>query len=267
MSLVRRLLLAAAIAALLCSTAFVAGYALKGGPSPTPTASGTGGVPADEPSPTVSETPTPTATPTATPVTDDPTPSETPKPVHTPKPTLEPGTALLSPGDEGDQVRDLQARLKQIYWFNADVSGTYGDVTEAAVRGFQAKREIPVTGEVDRRTLDRLTAMTTRQHTRRARRALQGRSGPVHRQDQLDAALRRGRQGRADARRALRRLDHADSRGRVPRLPQGRRPRVAPLRVVDAVLDVLRPRAGGALLVGLRDGGVRRGVARLREHP
>jgi hypothetical protein len=31
----------------------------------------------------------------------------------------------------------------------------------AAVRGFQAKREIPVTGEVDRRTLDRLHGMTT----------------------------------------------------------------------------------------------------------
>jgi peptidoglycan hydrolase-like protein with peptidoglycan-binding domain len=161
MLLVRRLLLATAIAALLCSTAFVAGYALKDGPSPTPTASGTGGVPTDEPSPTVSESPTPIATPTAAPVTDEPTPSDTPKPTHTPKPTLEPGPALLSPGDEGDQVRDLQARLKQIYWFNADVSGTYGDVTEAAVRGFQAKREIPVTGEVDQRTLDRLYAMTS----------------------------------------------------------------------------------------------------------
>jgi len=57
-------------------------------------------------------------------------------------------------------VRDLQARLKQIYWFNADVTGVYGDVTAAAVRGFQAKREIPVTGEVDQRTLDRLYAMT-----------------------------------------------------------------------------------------------------------
>ena len=61
----------------------------------------------------------------------------------------------------GTQVRDLQARLKQIAWFGADVTGTYGDVTADAVRGFQAKREIPVTGEVDRRTLDRLAAMTT----------------------------------------------------------------------------------------------------------
>jgi lipoprotein-anchoring transpeptidase ErfK/SrfK len=57
-------------------------------------------------------------------------------------------------------VRDLQARLKQIAWFTADVTGYYGDVTASAVRGFQAKREIPATGVVDARTLDRLHAMT-----------------------------------------------------------------------------------------------------------
>ena len=72
-----------------------------------------------------------------------------------------PGPALLSPGDEGAEVKDLQARLKQIDWFEADVTGFYGDVTTEAVRGFQAKREIPVTGEVDQRTLDRLHGMTT----------------------------------------------------------------------------------------------------------
>jgi hypothetical protein len=40
------------------------------------------------------------------------------------------------------------------------VTGTYGSVTVAAVSGFQGKRAIPVTGEVDQRTWDRLTAMT-----------------------------------------------------------------------------------------------------------
>ena len=73
---------------------------------------------------------------------------------------LTPGPALLRRGAEGDRVRDLQARLKQIGWFSGPVSGYYGDATTSAVRGFQAKREIPVTGEVDRRTLDRLAAMT-----------------------------------------------------------------------------------------------------------
>jgi len=73
---------------------------------------------------------------------------------------VRPGPALLSPGDEGDEVRDLQARLKQIAWYFGDVSGTFDDQTVEAVNGFQAKRQIPVTGEVDQRTLDRLDAMT-----------------------------------------------------------------------------------------------------------
>ncbi|GHJ59301.1 hypothetical protein NOK12_18190 [Nocardioides sp. OK12] len=76
------------------------------------------------------------------------------------EPAMVPGPALMGPGGQGEDVRDLQARLAQIGWFSAGVTGFYGDVTVASVRGFQAKREIPVTGEVDRRTLDRLLAMT-----------------------------------------------------------------------------------------------------------
>ena len=74
---------------------------------------------------------------------------------------LHPGPAILSAGDHGEQVRDLQARLVQIQWIFGDVSGHYDTETVQAVRGFQAKRRIPVTGEVDQRTLDRLAAMTT----------------------------------------------------------------------------------------------------------
>lgn len=73
---------------------------------------------------------------------------------------LHPGPTLIGPGADGDQVRALQARLIQIAWLSGDVSGTYDPTTTAAVKGFQDKREIPVTGEVDQRTLDRLEAMT-----------------------------------------------------------------------------------------------------------
>jgi peptidoglycan hydrolase-like protein with peptidoglycan-binding domain len=73
---------------------------------------------------------------------------------------LHPGPAILAAGDRGEQVRDLQARLKSIQWIFGDVTGSYDDDTVEAVRGFQAKRAIPVTGEVDQRTLDRLHAMT-----------------------------------------------------------------------------------------------------------
>jgi peptidoglycan hydrolase-like protein with peptidoglycan-binding domain len=73
---------------------------------------------------------------------------------------LKPGPALVAPGATGDGVRDLQARLKQIGWYFGDVTGTYANDTVTAVRGFQKKRGIPVTGEVDQRTQDRLHAMT-----------------------------------------------------------------------------------------------------------
>ncbi len=73
---------------------------------------------------------------------------------------LLPGPALMAAGSTGANVRDLQARLKQIGWWTGDVTNTYGPQTVEAVRGFQAKRAIPQTGEVDQRTRDRLYAMT-----------------------------------------------------------------------------------------------------------
>jgi peptidoglycan hydrolase-like protein with peptidoglycan-binding domain len=71
-----------------------------------------------------------------------------------------PGRPLLERGDTGMWVRQVQARLKQVRWYDGDVTGRYAGSTVAAVRGFQTKRRIPVTGEVDRRTLTRLKDMT-----------------------------------------------------------------------------------------------------------
>lgn len=73
---------------------------------------------------------------------------------------LKPGKTIMGPGSKGDDVRDLQARLRQIGWYEGQVDGIYGNLTKSAVKGFQEKRAIPVTGEVDQRTLDRLAAMT-----------------------------------------------------------------------------------------------------------
>jgi peptidoglycan hydrolase-like protein with peptidoglycan-binding domain len=72
-----------------------------------------------------------------------------------------PGPTLLASGDQGRDVRELEARLRQIAWFFGDVDNTFDDQTREAVSGFQAKRGIPATGEVDQRTLDLLDAMTT----------------------------------------------------------------------------------------------------------
>jgi peptidoglycan hydrolase-like protein with peptidoglycan-binding domain len=71
------------------------------------------------------------------------------------------GPAIYQAGDDGSEVRSLQARLRQIAWFAGDVSEHYGDQTVAAVQGFQSKRHVPVTGKVDRRTLDLLVGMTS----------------------------------------------------------------------------------------------------------
>ena len=76
------------------------------------------------------------------------------------RPELIPGKPLLKQGAKGMQVRDLQARLKQIGWYGGLVSDTYDAATAAGVRGFQAKRKIAVTGFVDQRTMNRLHSMT-----------------------------------------------------------------------------------------------------------
>jgi peptidoglycan hydrolase-like protein with peptidoglycan-binding domain len=71
-----------------------------------------------------------------------------------------PGPELLGQGDRGPEVRDLQARLRQIAWVFGDVDDAYDAELTEAVRGFQEKRRIAITGDVDRRTLDRLLEMT-----------------------------------------------------------------------------------------------------------
>ena len=83
------------------------------------------------------------------------------KPAAEPTPTVPPaGPPLLAPGDSGPEVRELQARLRQIAWFYGDVTDHYGDQTRTAIEGFQAKRGFEVTGVVDQRTLTRLEEMT-----------------------------------------------------------------------------------------------------------
>ncbi|GLX53689.1 lipoprotein [Streptomyces hygroscopicus subsp. hygroscopicus] len=67
---------------------------------------------------------------------------------------------LWGPGDSGVGVRGLQARLRQLDWLFDGPTGSYDDLTERAVRGFQGRRGLPVTGETDAVTWRRLVAMT-----------------------------------------------------------------------------------------------------------
>ncbi|MGW1206176.1 L,D-transpeptidase family protein [Streptomyces cyaneofuscatus] len=123
-------------------------------PAPSPTDDGkgaTGGV-TPPPSPSVSPPASPSAPPAG--------------PVTAPPPTARPSTApppprvLLRTGSEGAQVRELQARLRQIGHFGRTPTGYYGTVTAEAVRSFQAKRGTEATGATDAVTWRKLLAMT-----------------------------------------------------------------------------------------------------------
>lgn len=141
MLLVRRLVLVVTLAVLVSATAYGAGWASKRDdrPAPAPVAVGS---PAPDVAPHLTPTPAPITAPEV-------------------EPDPEPVVPLLEPGDEGPQVRELQARLAQIDWFLVAPTGSYGDLTAEAVSGFQAKRGLPATGSVDRPTMDRLLGMTT----------------------------------------------------------------------------------------------------------
>ena len=109
---------------------------------------------------------TSTSVVTAAPSTTAASPSETtPTPSASSSsatPTAAPATAdgVLAPGATGDKVRELQARLAQLFWYDGAVTGTYDDKTTAAVSGFQTKRGLPASGTVDQPTWDTLVGMT-----------------------------------------------------------------------------------------------------------
>jgi hypothetical protein len=92
----------------------------------------------------------------STPPADD-----APKPSKTPSaPAAAPAAVLWSRGDSGRDVRELQARLRQVAWLYDGPTGSYDDLTERAVKGFQGKRGLPRTGRTDTVTWKRLKAMT-----------------------------------------------------------------------------------------------------------
>ncbi|MFF8598505.1 L,D-transpeptidase family protein [Streptomyces sp. NPDC015232] len=111
--------------------------------APAPTTSGSGD---DKPSASASPStgaPSATATPSASATTGAPA-----------------GRILMKDGDENAQVRELQARLRQIGYFDRAPTGFYGTMTAGAVTAFQKKRELPGTGSVDETTWQRLLGMT-----------------------------------------------------------------------------------------------------------
>lgn len=105
--------------------------------------------------------------PSGEPRTDEP-PSPEPRspeprsdePRSDPDPDPLPARVLWTRGDSGRDVRELQARLRQVEWLVDGPTGTYDDLTERAVSGFQGKRGLPRTGRTDTVTWQRLLDMT-----------------------------------------------------------------------------------------------------------
>ncbi|MEU3555548.1 L,D-transpeptidase family protein [Streptomyces fragilis] len=113
-----------------------------------------------------SAAPAPADASSAPPATRTPAPSGPPSPSASPSsgkpapPSRTPAKVLWKPGDEGRDVRELQARLRQIAWLFQGPTGVYDQATEKAVEGFQDKRGLPRTGRTDSVTWQRLLDMT-----------------------------------------------------------------------------------------------------------
>ncbi|WP_326748793.1 L,D-transpeptidase family protein [Streptomyces virginiae] len=60
--------------------------------------------------------------------------------------------AIMANGDENEQVRELQARLRQLKLMSVAPTGFYGSKTTAAVKSFQSKHGLNATGSVDEAT-------------------------------------------------------------------------------------------------------------------
>ncbi|MFE9439590.1 L,D-transpeptidase family protein [Streptomyces sp. NPDC006602] len=99
----------------------------------------------------------PGKSPSAGPADDKPSSAPTEKDTE---PAPEAPEVLWSRGDTGRDVRELQARLRQVAWLFDGPTGSYDDLTERAVKGFQGKRGLPKTGETDTVTWQRLLRMT-----------------------------------------------------------------------------------------------------------
>ncbi|WP_308434349.1 L,D-transpeptidase family protein [Streptomyces litmocidini] len=127
----------------------------------TPDAAGTGTGAGTAPAPSSAA---PGTAPAATPTTDDkpPSPSASATAPSAASPSAAPSTGkpLMDDGDENEQVRELQARLRQLDFFDRAPTGFYGTMTAASVRKFQARRGLPETGVVDAATWQQLLSVT-----------------------------------------------------------------------------------------------------------
>ncbi|MEU9255309.1 L,D-transpeptidase family protein [Streptomyces sp. NPDC048270] len=78
-------------------------------------------------------------------------------PSASPSPTVK---QVMANGDDSEQVRELQARLKQLKLMSVAPTGFYGTKTTAAVKSFQSKNGLNATGSVDEPTWKKIQSAT-----------------------------------------------------------------------------------------------------------
>ncbi|MBQ7866874.1 MAG: peptidoglycan-binding protein [Clostridia bacterium] len=83
--------------------------------------------------------------------------------IPTPAPTPTPG--LLKKGDDGESVKAMQQRLKELGYYNGSVDGDFGGGTEEAVRLFQSQNGLDVDGVAAKKTFSLLYSEDAKQVT------------------------------------------------------------------------------------------------------
>ncbi|MFJ9625895.1 peptidoglycan-binding protein [Streptomyces sp. NPDC101181] len=158
-----RLAAVSALALAAVATGCGPGTGADGAPPPTRAAQPAPDPTTPPPSPAALEDAEPSTEPPPSPSASSAAP--VPATTRPARPTTGPSTApaprvLMRVGSEGGQVRELQARLRQTGHFGRNPTGYYGTVTADAVRSFQDRRKLPVTGRADVVTWQRLLTMS-----------------------------------------------------------------------------------------------------------
>ncbi|MEU8776682.1 L,D-transpeptidase family protein [Streptomyces sp. NPDC048606] len=106
----------------------------------------------------------PSAPGSASPSSDDKPGGSSPSPsssAASPGASASPGVKpIMANGDESDQIRELQARLRQLKLVSTAPTGFYGSKTTAAVKTFQSQHGLGATGAVDQATWEKVRSVS-----------------------------------------------------------------------------------------------------------
>ncbi|MFD9336376.1 L,D-transpeptidase family protein [Streptomyces sp. NPDC060028] len=111
--------------------------------------------------PAADPTPSASASSDAKPGDASPSPSASASASTSPSPSPSPTVKqIMANGDDSEQVRELQARLRQLKLMTVAPTGFYGSKTTTAVKSFQGKNKLTATGGVDEPTWKKIQSLT-----------------------------------------------------------------------------------------------------------